>query len=264
MSYYLNIRGELLDLSCPRVMGVINVTPDSFYQCSRAENEAEIIARAELILSQGGDFIDIGACSTRPQSVPASEDEERERLRWALPVIRRHFPDARLSLDTFRANIARECIEEYGVDIINDCSEGSDERMFDVMAKTGTPYILTSNRRNLHDTLMAFADKVQRLRELGQKDIILDAGFGFGKSMDENFAILRDLDKLLCMELPLLVGVSRKSMIWKTLATSPDEALAGTTAANTIALMNGASILRVHDVREACETIKIVKKCFSA
>ena len=263
MNYCLNIRGELLDLSVPRIMGVMNITPDSFYPASRIADEAAIVLRCAEILDSGGDIIDVGACSTRPHSLPATEDEEMERLRWALPIIRQQFPEARLSLDTFRAAVARECIEKYGVDIINDCSGGDDASMFSVVAETGTPYVLTSRSKDIHDTLMMFAGKVQQLRDLGQKDIILDAGFGFGKTVDENFSMLSNLDKLLCMDLPLMVGISRKSMIWKTLGTTPEDSLAGTTAAHAAALMKGASILRVHDVKEAVDTVKIIRKCFS-
>lgn len=260
MRYTLNIKGQLMSLENQRVMGILNVTPDSFFVASRVQTERDILARAKEIIAQGGDIIDVGACSTRPDSEPVSEEEEWQRLDTALGVIRSEYPEAVVSIDTFRAEIAHRCIDAYGVDMINDVSEGSDKAMFAVVAKAGVPYVLTSNQRNLHDTLMAFSAKVQQLRDLGQKDIVLDPGIGFGKNTDENFAMLAELDKLLCMELPLLVGVSRKSMVYRTLSISPDEAQNGTTMLNTVALEKGASILRVHDVKEAKEIIELKKR----
>ena len=249
-----------MHLDEPRVMGILNVTPDSFYTGSRVQTEKEILARAEEIIAQGGDIIDVGACSTRPDSQPVSEEEEWNRLANSLDIIRRQLPDAVISVDTFRANIARMCIEEYGADIINDVSEGSDENMFGVVAKAGVPYILTSQQKNMYDTLLSFSAKVLELRNMGQKDILLDPGFGFGKTLDGNFLMLSELDKMLCMELPVVVGVSRKSMICRTLDINPAEALNSTTSLNTIALTKGASILRVHDVAEAKQVVELYKK----
>ena len=249
-----------MHLDEPRVMGILNVTPDSFYTGSRVQTEKEILARAEEIIAQGGDIIDVGACSTRPDSQPVSEEEEWNRLANSLDIIRRELPDAVISVDTFRANIARMCIEEYGADIINDVSEGSDENMFGVVANAGVPYILTSQQKNMYDTLLSFSAKVLELRNMGQKDILLDPGFGFGKTLDGNFLMLSELDKMLCMELPVVVGVSRKSMICRTLDIDPAEALNSTTSLNTIALTKGASILRVHDVAEAKQVVELYKK----
>lgn len=260
MCYSLNIKGRLMHLDEPRVMGILNVTPDSFYTGSRVQTEKEILARAEEIIAQGGDIIDVGACSTRPDSQPVSEEEEWNRLANSLDIIRRELPDAVISVDTFRANIARMCIEEYGADIINDVSEGSDENMFGVVANAGVPYILTSQQKNMYDTLLSFSAKVLELRNMGQKDILLDPGFGFGKTLDGNFLMLSELDKMLCMELPVVVGVSRKSMICRTLDINPAEALNSTTSLNTIALTKGASILRVHDVAEAKQVVELYKK----
>ena len=271
--YTINIHGNLLDLSIPQVIGIMNCTPDSFYAGSRKQTEYEIAERAQQIVAEGGSIIDIGAFSTRPGADEVSEIEEMARLRTALAIVRKECPKTVVSIDTFRPNVARMAVEEYGADIINDVSEGGistiadreisdgDEacpEIFKTVAHLRVPYILMSVRANLHDTLMAFSKKVQQLRDLGQKDIILDPGFGFGKSVEENYRLLADLDKLNIFELPLLVGVSRKRMIYQLLDTQPDEALNGTVVINTIALMKGASILRVHDVREAVEAVKIV------
>lgn len=256
MHYTLNCNGRLLDLSEPQVMGIINLTPDSFYAASRKQAEGEIIARCHQILLEGASIIDVGACSTRPGGGLVSEEEEAERLQRGLRLIRREMPDAILSIDTFRPEVARMCIEEYGADIINDV-EGSDE-MFQTVARLRTPYIYMSRKATVHDILLDFAQTVQRLRDLAQKDIILDPGFGFGKTPEENFQLLRELEKLHILDLPLLVGMSRKRMVWQTLKVTPDNALNGTTVLNTIALQKGASILRVHDVKEASEAVKLV------
>ena len=257
MEYSLNIKGQLLDLQTPRVMGILNATPDSFFADSRKQTEREIAARADEIVSQGATFIDVGAYSTRPGAAEVSEQEEMERMRMALAVVRRVQPDVPLSIDTFRADVARMAVEEYGADIINDVSEGADETMFRMVARLHVPYILMSVQKDLHDTLMVFARKVQMLRDMGQHDIILDPGFGFGKTLDENYRLMAEMEKLQVMDLPILVGISRKSMIYRLLETSPVEALNGTTFLNTIALMKGASILRVHDVKEAVEIVKM-------
>ena len=203
-------------------------------------------------------MIDIGGCSTRPGSEPVSEAEEMERLRLALGVVRRELPLAVISVDTFRPDVARMVVEEYGVDIINDVSEGSVE-MYRMIARLRVPYILMSVQPTLRDMLLAFAREVQQLRDLGVKDMILDPGFGFGKTVAQNYQVMNGLDRLQVMELPLLVGVSRKSMIFKLLGLTPNESLNGTSVLNTIALMKGASILRVHDVKEAVECVRIVK-----
>lgn len=256
MHYTLNCNGRLLDLSEPQVMGIINLTPDSFYAASRKQAEGEIMARCHQILLEGASIIDVGACSTRPGGELVSEEEEAERLQRWLRLIRREMPDAILSIDTFRPEVARMCIEEYGADIINDV-EGSDV-MFQTVARLRTPYIYMSRKATVHDILLDFAQTVQRLRDLAQKDIILDPGFGFGKTPEENFQLLRELEKLHVLDLPLLVGMSRKRMVWQTLKVTPDNALNGTTVLNTVALQKGASILRVHDVKEASEAVKLV------
>lgn len=256
MHYTLNCNGRLLDLSEPQVMGIINLTPDSFYAASRKQAEGEIMARCHQILLEGASIIDVGACSTRPGGELVSEEEEAERLQRGLHLIRHELPDAILSIDTFRPEVARMCIEEFGADIINDV-EGSDE-MFQTVARLRTPYIYMSRKATVHDILLDFAQTVQRLRDLAQKDIILDPGFGFGKTQEENFQLLRELEKLHVLDLPLLVGMSRKRMVWQTLKVTPDNALNGTTVLNTVALQKGASILRVHDVKEASEAVKLV------
>ena len=257
MEYTLNIKGQLLDLQTPRVMGILNATPDSFFADSRKQTEQEIASRANEIVSQGATFIDVGAYSTRPGAAEVSEQEEMERMRMALAVVRRVQPDVPLSIDTFRPDVARMAVEEYGADIINDVSEGADEAMFRMVSRLRVPYILMSVQKGLHDTVMAFARKVQMLRDFGQKDIILDPGFGFGKTLDDNYRLMAEMEKLQVFELPILVGISRKSMIYRLLETSPAEALNGTTFLNTIALMKGADILRVHDVKETVEIVKM-------
>ena len=258
MDYTLNIRGRLLDLSEPLVMGILNATPDSFFASSRQLTEADIARRANQIVAEGGRIIDVGACSTRPGSEPVSEADEADRLRRALTVVRREQPDAVVSVDTFRPDVARMAVEELGADIVNDVSEGS-EAMFRMVSRLRVPYVMMSVQPDLRQTLLAFARKVQQLRSMGQKDIILDPGFGFGKSLQENYRLMAEMERLEVMGLPLLVGVSRKSMIYKLLDTTPDGCLNGTTVLNTIALMKGASILRVHDVLQAVECIKLVK-----
>lgn len=257
MNYTLNLHGRLMDLSEPQVMGILNATPDSFFSGSRSQTEEEIAVRCNEIVSEGASIIDIGACSTRPGSVPVSEAEEMERLRMALDVVRRELPYSVISVDTFRPDVARMVIEEFGVDIINDV--GDDKSMFRMVARLGVPYILMSRKSTMRDILLDFASDVQQLRDYGAKDIILDPGFGFGKTLEQNYEVMNSLEQLHVMNLPILVGVSRKSMIYKKFGFTANEALNGTTALNTIALMKGASILRVHDVREAVECVKIVK-----
>ncbi len=246
-----------MDLSEPQVMGILNVTPDSFFAGSRSQTEEEIAVRCNQIVSEEASIIDVGACSTRPGSVPVSEAEEMERLRMALDIVRRELPYSVISVDTFRPDVARMVVEEFGVDIINDV--GDDKSMFRMVARLGVPYILMSGKSTMREILLDFASDVQQLRDHGAKDIILDPGFGFGKSLEQNYDIMGELEKLQVMDLPILVGISRKSMIYKKFGFTANEALNGTTALNTIALMKGASILRVHDVREAVECVKIVK-----
>lgn len=261
MDYTLNIKGQLMALTQPRVMGILNVTPDSFYAGSRAQTEREMADRACQIVSQGADIIDVGACSTRPGATPVSEQEETERLRWALGFIRREQPQAVLSVDTFRPSVARMAVEEYGADIINDVGQpGSDGReMMRVVSRLGVTYVLTAAQPDMRQTLLFLADRVQQLCDMGQKDIIVDPGFGFGKTVEQNYALLAQMEQLQVLELPVLVGVSRKSMIYRQLNSSPDEALNGTTVLNTVALMKGASILRVHDVKEAMECVGLMQ-----
>ena len=264
----INVRGRLIDLSTPKVMGILNATPDSFYSGSRKQTEREIADRANQIMDEGGTFIDVGAFSTRPGAVEVSEEEETERLKRAIAIVRREQPDAPISVDTYRPLVARRCIEEFGADIINDVSEGGitgivdtpiheQGDMFKTVGELKVPYILMSVKSNMHDMLKAFAEEVQTLRDYGAKDIILDPGYGFGKTLDENYAILSEAERLLTLELPVLVGVSRKSMIFKLIGGDPTTSLNGTTVLNTISLMKGAAILRVHDVREAWECVKL-------
>ena len=270
---YINVNGSLLDLSQPRVMGILNVTPDSFYAGSRTQTEAEIVRRVKQIVSEGAAIIDIGAYSSRPNADNVSAREEMERLRMGLKILFEIQPDAVVSVDTFRADVARMCVEEYGVAIINDIAAGEmDANMFHTVAALNVPYIMMHMRGTpqsmqqhphydnlLKEVFLYFARKVQQLRDLGVKDIILDPGFGFGKTMEHNYELLSHLEEFRIFELPLLVGVSRKSMIYRLLDITPQEALNGTTVLDTICLLKGADILRVHDVKEAVETVRIVQ-----
>lgn len=269
ISYTLNIRGKLIDLATPKVMGILNCTPDSFYVGSRKQTEHDIAERANQIIQEGGTMIDVGAFSTRPGAKEVSEEEEMARLKAALQVVRREQPDAVVSVDTYRPNVARHCIEDWGADIINDVSEGGvtgivntpiheAENMFDIIGQLKVPYILMSVKSNLHDMMISFTDEVQQLRNRGVKDIILDPGFGFGKTLQQNYEIYNDMERLGTLQLPLLVGISRKTMIYKLVGGDPTTALNGTTVLNTAALLKGAGILRVHDVQEAVESVKIV------
>ena len=274
MEYTINIKGHLMDLSTPQVMGILNVTPDSFYSGSRKQTEMEIAQRANQIIEEGGSIIDVGAFSTRPGADEVSEEEEGRRLKFALDIVRREQPDAAVSVDTYRPTLARKCIEEWGADIINDVSEGGitgitnvplkqrqEEypEMFRVVGELKVPYILISVQPTLAKMMKGFAREVQQLRDLGAKDIILDPGFGFGKNLIQNYQIYDEMEKLNVMELPVLVGISRKSMIYKLLGGDATTSLNGTAVLDTIALMKGASILRVHDVKEAAEAVKIVE-----
>ena len=269
ISYTLNIRGKLIDLATPKVMGILNCTPDSFYVGSRKQTEHDIAERANQIIQEGGTMIDVGAFSTRPGAKEVSEEEEMARMKAALQVVRREQPDAVVSVDTYRPNVARHCIEDWGADIINDVSEGGltgivntpiheTENMFDIIGQLKVPYILMSVKSNLQDMMTSFADEVQQLRNRGVKDIILDPGFGFGKTLQQNYEIYNDMERLGTLQLPLLVGISRKTMIYKLVGGDPTTALNGTTVLNTAALLKGAGILRVHDVQEAVESVKIV------
>ena len=271
---YINVNGKLMDLSQPQVMGILNVTPDSFYAGSRQQTEKEITRRASQILEEGASIIDIGAYSSRPKAQHISSEEEMSRLRTGLEIINRNHPGSVVSVDTFRADVARMCVEEYGVAIINDIASGDmDEQMFETVARLGVPYIIMhmqgtpqNMQMNPHyddmlkEIFFYFSKKVQQLRDLGVKDIILDPGFGFGKTLEHNYQLMNHLEEFSIFELPLLVGVSRKSMIYHLLGGTPDEALNGTTVLDTISLMKGADILRVHDVKAAVETVKIVQK----
>ena len=270
MEYTINCNGKLISLGEPQVMGVVNATPDSFYADSRKQTETDIANRVEQILTEGGTIVDVGACSTRPGALIASEEEEMSRLRFALAVVRHVAPDAVVSIDTFRPAIARMSVEEFGADIINDVGgvalmssdhsnlHADQQPMFRMVSRLRVPYIYMSSQSTMGDIMLDCAAAVDSLRSMGQKDIILDPGFGFGKTLEQNYKVYRELDRLQTLELPVLVGISRKSMIFKLLQTDPLQALNGTTVLNTVALLKGASILRVHDVREAVECVKIV------
>lgn len=268
---YINVKGELLDLSQPKVMGILNLTPDSFYADSRKQTEKDIICRVHQILEEGGTFIDMGAYSSRPDAEDVSPEEEMRRLRQGLEIVQRECPEALVSVDTFRADVAKMCVEEYGAALVNDISAGDlDAHMFPTIAQLKVPYILMHMQGNpqtmqlnphydnpVKEVIRYFAEKIEKLRTLGVKDLILDPGFGFGKTLKHNYEILDKLEELQLFQLPVLVGVSRKSMIYKLLNETPEEALNGTTAVHAIALMKGAKILRVHDVKAAVETVRI-------
>lgn len=268
MEYTINIKGRLFDLSHPCVMGILNATPDSFYAGSRVQTEREIAERAETILREGAAIIDVGAFSTRPGATEVDEKEEMRRLHTALSIVRKEHPEAIISVDTYRPNVARMAVETYGADLINDVSEGGitgiadtpiheQGSMFATVAALRVPYILMSVRSTLRDMMISWSREIQMLRDLGQKDIILDPGFGFGKTVEQNYAIMKEMDRLQTFRLPILVGISRKRMIQHVINTTADESLNGTTALNTLALTKGAAILRVHDVREAVEAVAI-------
>ena len=273
-TYTINVNGTLMDLATPRVMGIVNVTPDSFFAGSRTRTEADIARRVEQLVAEGADILDVGGYSSRPGADDVSPEEECERLHLGLGVIRRVAPEAVVSVDTFRADVARMCVEEYGAALVNDISGGElDAEMFPTVARLGVPYVLmhmqctpqTMQDRPqynnvLRDVFLYFARKVQQLRDLGQKDILLDPGFGFGKTLEDNYALLAHLEEFSSVfGLPVLVGVSRKSMITRLLGITPAEALNGTTVLNTLCLQKGASVLRVHDVRPAVEAVRLVQ-----
>lgn len=274
MMHTLNLRGKLYSLCEPKIMGILNVTPDSFYAESRTSDEEHIAARVQQLMDDGADMVDIGGYSSRPGADDVSPEEEMNRLRRGLRVVRRLYPEVPVSVDTFRADVARMCVEEEGADIINDISGGMmDRQMFRTVARLGVPYILmhmqgtpdTMQQAPHYDNLrrevmLYFAERIDRLCQMGAKDIIVDPGFGFGKTLEHNYELFHHLDDFNLFNLPLLVGISRKSMIYKLLGGTPQTSLNGTTVLNTIALMKGAHILRVHDVKEAVEAKRIVMK----
>lgn len=274
MDKMLNIKGNLVSLDTPVVMGILNVTPDSFYAASRQRGETDIERRIETILSEGGAWIDVGGYSSRPDAEDVSPEEEKRRLEPALRLLRDRYPEVPVSLDTFRAEVARWGVEEYGVALINDISGGElDEAMFRTVAGLRVPYLLMHMRGTprtmqrhtdyadlMEEVMLYFARKVRELRLLGVNDIILDPGFGFSKTLEQNYRLMRHLEEFAVFELPLLVGVSRKSMIYRLLDATPEESLNGTTVLNTFALLHGADILRVHDVRQAVEAVRIVRQ----
>lgn len=274
MMHSLNLRGKLYSLCEPKIMGILNVTPDSFYAESRTSDEEHIAARVQQLMDDGADMIDIGGYSSRPGADDVSPEEEMNRLRRGLRVVRRLYPEVPISVDTFRADVARMCVEEEDADIINDISGGMmDRQMFRTVARLGVPYILmhmqgtpdTMQQAPHYDNLrrevmLYFAERIDRLCQMGAKDIIVDPGFGFGKTLEHNYELFHHLDDFNLFNLPLLVGISRKSMIYKLLGGTPQTSLNGTTVLNTIALMKGAHILRVHDVKEAVEAKRIVMK----
>ena len=270
--FSLNLNGKLYELSSPKVMGILNVTPDSFYAGSRKQTEEDIKSRCREIIEEGGDIIDIGAYSSRPDAEHISAEEEKRRLRTGLEILRNEYPEAIVSVDTFRADVAEMCVKEYNVNIINDISAGEmDKEMFNTVARLQVPYIMMHMKGTPQDMqkspqytslmkeiFMYFSEKVYKLHEMGVNDLILDPGFGFGKTLEHNYELMNHLEEFSLSNLPILVGISRKSMIYKLLGNTPSEALNGTTALNTIALLKGANILRVHDVKEAVETVRIV------
>ncbi len=269
----LNMRGSLASLSTPWVMGILNVTPDSFYAGSRKQTEAAIEERIQTILAEGGKMIDIGGYSSRPDAAEITPEEEMERLAFALNILKAHYPDVWVSVDTFRSGIARQCVEEYGVAMINDISGGElDKDMFQTVADLQVPYIMmhmrgtpqTMQQHTVYadltgDIMRYFAEKVRQLNLMGVNDIILDPGFGFSKTLEQNYELMQHLSEFHLFDLPLLVGISRKSMIYRLLGGTPNDSLNGTSVLHTYALMQGAHILRVHDVREAIEAVRIVQ-----
>ena len=271
--YTLDLRGKGFKLSQPKVMGILNVTPDSFYTESRKQTDYEIETRIRQMMEEGADILDIGAYSSRPFADDVSPEKEMQRLRQGLSILRKLYPEAIVSVDTFRADVARMCVEEYGVQIVNDISGGRlDPEMFKTVAQLGVPYILTHMKGTpqtmqkapyyedvMEEVCAFFQSNIRELQDAGVKDIILDPGFGFGKTVEHNYQILHNLDELHLFHLPLLAGFSRKSMIWKVLNITPEEALNGTTVLNTISLLKGTHILRVHDVKECVEVIKLTQ-----
>jgi dihydropteroate synthase len=275
---YINTGGKLLNLEIPKIMGILNVTPDSFFQGSRYNSDIDILKAAVRMTEEGADILDIGGYSSRPGAADVPEDEEKSRVLRAISLIRRELPDAIISVDTFRADLAEEAITGFGAALINDISGGdADKRMFSVIEKLNVPYIIMhmqGNPRNMQvnpvyddviaDILKWFGERIYKLQSVGVKDIIIDPGFGFGKTIDHNYELLNRLNEFSVAALPVLVGVSRKSMVWKILELTADEALNGTTVLNSFALANGADILRVHDVKEAVQAVKLFCKIKSS
>lgn len=270
----INVRGNLIDLDIPKVMGVINVTPDSFYKGSRFTSKKVILEAVSKMLKDGADFIDIGGFSSRPGAVNIPVEEEKRRVLDSVRMVNREFPGITISIDTFRSEIAMEAVLECGAAIINDISGGDvDSRMFHTVARLQVPYVImhmkglpwAMEKKPVYENIVAdilkwFGERIYRLQKMGVKDIIIDPGFGFGKTIEHNFELLNHLSDLSIAELPIMVGISRKSMIWKTLEITPEGALTGTSVLNTVALLHGADILRVHDVKEAVQAIKLVGK----
>jgi len=269
-----NIKGKLMDFASPKVMGILNITPDSFYEGSRKQTEKEIAEQVVQMAEEGADIIDIGGYSSRPSAIFVDETEEMNRLTYGLKILFREAPEAIVSVDTFRSKIARRCVEDFGVAIINDISAGAlDDRMFETVAGLQVPYTIMHLRGNpqtmmentiytnlMQEILLYFVKKIMQLHQLGVNDIWIDPGFGFSKTTAQNYKVLDNLEEFHIFELPLLVGLSRKTMIRETLAVSPDQSLNGTTALNMFALTKGAHILRVHDVKEAAETVRLYNK----
>lgn len=273
-TYTINVNGHLLMLDRPMVMGILNITPDSFYSGSRKQSEEDIRNRVEQLVSEGADMIDVGAYSSRPGADDVSVEEEMARLRHGLGILRTVAPDAIVSVDTFRADVAAMCVEEYGVSVVNDISAGDlDKRMAETVARLRVPYIIMHMQGTpqtmqqepkygdvLHDVLASLARRVDELHDKGIPDIIIDPGFGFGKTLEQNYRLMEHLEKFHLIDCPLLVGVSRKSMVYRLLGVTPEEALNGTTSLHTVALMKGAHILRVHDVEACRQCVEIVNK----
>jgi len=269
----INCKGTLVDISSPKVMGILNITPDSFFDGGRYKNDTQILSQVEKMLTEGATFIDVGAYSSKPGAIHISEDEELKRIVPVIDLLLKNFPEIILSIDTFRSKVAQETIHT-GAAIINDISGGKmDNDMFATVANLKVPYILMHMQgtpQNMQqnpiykdvtkEIIFFFAEQIRKLQQLMVNDIIIDIGFGFGKTIDHNFEILKNLELFKSLDAPILAGISRKSMLYKTLGISAQEALNATTSANTIALLNGAHILRVHDVKEAMEAVKIVSQ----
>ncbi len=272
----MNCKGQLIDLTTPKVMGILNITPNSFFDGGKYKNESELLSRVEKMLDEGATFIDVGAYSSKPNAEFVSENEEIDRILPVVNLLQKHFPDIFLSIDTFRAGVAKACIDN-GAAIINDISAGKlDDKMFETIAQYQIPYImmhmkgtpqtmqtLTQYDDMIKDILYYFSERIATARSFGINDLIVDPGFGFAKTLEQNYELMHKLDLFKMLELPMLVGVSRKSMIYKTLEINADQALNGTTFMNTIALTKGAKILRVHDVKEAVECVQLYSKMLS-
>lgn len=277
-SFSINLKGSIKTIDKPMVMGILNITPDSFFDGGKYQYQKDVLHRCEQILKEGAEIIDVGAYSSRPGAKHVSEQDETKRLKQALKWVRSEYPDAVISVDTFRASVSEMVVNDYAVDIVNDISGGMmDEKMFEVIGKLGVPYVLMhmqgtpqnmqlnpSYKHLINDISLFFSEQLKKLYAFGAKDIILDLGFGFGKTLDQNYELLREFKQFQLFDLPLLVGVSRKSMIYKLLDVNPDEALNGTSVLNTSALLGGANILRVHDVKEAVECINLVHQLTKA